>query len=59
MNPLLISEVATGYKALHITDSSNLTLTTHKNTVTQRDRGEWYKRETERDLLKREKRNEQ
>lgn len=32
-----------------------MTLSIHKNTVTQRDRGEWYKRETERDWLKRER----
>lgn len=36
LNPLLISEVATGYKALHITDSSNLTLPTQGNKHSER-----------------------
>lgn len=55
--PLLISEVATGYKALHITDSSDLTLSTRTETNTVRDGAEWYQRETER-WLKTEQRNE-
>lgn len=36
LNSLLISEVATGYKALHITDSSNLTLSTQGNKHSER-----------------------